>query len=239
MPACGLAPGHPGAADPAGEGGEWALGEPGGALGSTGEMKGKRMNHTVSGETHESYIVSADLTDPTRISRAGGASGARSPKAGSCGGVAPGNQGPTRDPPAPLSSPRPFAPRGLSHVWGKPSSGSSWHPNEGAAHGWLPAPGVSGALVPAGVFSRLQALQARSQRRPFPGRRPFRTTRPRSRQIHYCTEKTQVLIVVYVLFFCFIPVSDPVSKDHGSTPALATPLPHRLRLLLLTLELLG
>ena len=35
---------------------------------STGEMKGKRMNHSVSGETHESYIVSADLTDPTRIS---------------------------------------------------------------------------------------------------------------------------------------------------------------------------
>lgn len=139
MPACGLAPGHPGAADPAGEGGERALGEPGGTLGSTGEMKGKRMNHTVSGETHESYIVSADLTDPTRISRAGGASGAWSPKAGSCGGVAPGNQGPTRDPPAPLSSPQPFAPRGLSHVWGKPSSGSSWHPNEGDAHGWLPA----------------------------------------------------------------------------------------------------
>lgn len=132
----------PGRCRPRRRGGERALGEPGGALGSTGEMKGKRMNHTVSGETHESYIVSADLTDPTRISRAGGASGARSPKARSCGGVAPGNQGPTRDPPAPLSSPQPFAPRGLSHVWGKPSSGSSWHPNEGDAHGWLPAPGV-------------------------------------------------------------------------------------------------
>lgn len=136
-------------------------------------------------------------------------------------------------------------PRGLLHPEGCPTCGENpalvppGTQTRGMPTVGFQPPSASGAFVPAGVFSRLQALQARSQRRPFPGRRPFRTTRPRSRQIHYCTEKTQVLIVVYVLFFCFIPVSDPVSKDHGSTPALATPLPHRLRLLLLTLELLG
>lgn len=37
-------------------------------IGSMDEMKGKRMNHDVSGETHESHLVSADLTHSTRIS---------------------------------------------------------------------------------------------------------------------------------------------------------------------------
>lgn len=44
-----------------------STGEPA-AIRNMDEMKGKRMNHSVSGETHESYIVSADLTDSTRIS---------------------------------------------------------------------------------------------------------------------------------------------------------------------------
>lgn len=108
----------PGHCRPRRRGGERVLGEPGGALGSTDEMKGKRMNHTVSGETHESYIVSADLTDPTRISRAGGASGARSPKAGSCWEVAPrkGTPCPAVVPVA-LCTPRAVLRVGKTQLW--------------------------------------------------------------------------------------------------------------------------
>lgn len=162
------------------------------------------MNHSVSGETHESYIVSADWTDSTRISLPADPQ-FQVPKT-PCARCEPwwGDTPGRSLPPIPAPPFRPGSP--LLPEVGKPSSSShrcklGRGGGDVAAHGLLCPWRASGAFFrPPRGLPRAPGCVILLLEPSLPGHQPFWTMWPRSRQSHYCAEKPQSWLWLCVLF---------------------------------------